>query len=391
MVKKCKARKCPICNSETVEFIREIKMTVPEEFRLPNGYDVVSCVECGFVYADTTATKEDYDYYYENCNWYGEDVKEHEFSNYKICQKYLSENSVLGGELLNIGVGNAHFELELKKAGYKNIQGLDPSLTSIKILKEYGLKGVQGSVYDEVPDDLKGKFDVVFLMCVAEHLYHPDKAILKIKEYLCENGLLIINVPDYSRVNKVITPVADQFNIEHINYFSPMSLKNLCASCGLIKIDGNNFTYYHKEFPSPLTIGVFKKCSVAEEICKDNETALAVKEYLSCQEDDLKEIQEKINLIIQKGKDVIVWGTGAFTMNLLTTTNLGKCNIKCFVDNNSSKIDKMFFDKTIKAPNVLYKNQNADAIIIVCSMLHSNNIIEQITSMGLKNEVLSFT
>lgn len=118
---------------------------------------------------------------------------------------------------------------------------------------------------------------------------------------------------------------------------------------------------------------------------------MAVKEYLSCQEDDLKEIQEKINLIIQKGKDVIVWGTGAFTMNLLTTTNLGKCNIKCFVDNNSSKIDKMFFDKTIKAPNVLYKNQNADAIIIVCSMLHSNNIIEQITSMGLKNEVLSFT
>lgn len=78
---------------------------------------------------------------------------------------------------------------------------------------------------------------------------------------------------------------------------------------------------------------------------------MAVKEYLSCQEDDLKEIQEKINLIIQKGKDVIVWGTGAFTMNLLTTTNLGKCNIKCFVDNNSSKIDKMFFDKTqLKLP-----------------------------------------
>ena len=97
MVKKCKARKCPICNSETVEFIREIKMTVPEEFRLPNGYDVVSCVECGFVYADTTATKEDYDHYYENCNWYGGDVKEHEFNNYKICQKYLSENSVRGG------------------------------------------------------------------------------------------------------------------------------------------------------------------------------------------------------------------------------------------------------------------------------------------------------
>lgn len=68
-------RRCPICNNEYGEVYKTIKMKLPQDVRLPDEYDVVTCEKCGFAYADVDATQDTYNTYYSCNNMYSADAK----------------------------------------------------------------------------------------------------------------------------------------------------------------------------------------------------------------------------------------------------------------------------------------------------------------------------
>src|SRR5689334_6360881 len=57
-------RNCPICNCDRVDVLHAQRFELLEGHPLSNGYDVVACHECGFVYADTEVPQSDYDRFY---------------------------------------------------------------------------------------------------------------------------------------------------------------------------------------------------------------------------------------------------------------------------------------------------------------------------------------
>lgn len=57
-------RLCPICSCNFCEILHSQRFILPEGHPLSNGYDVVCCRKCRFVYADTTVSQEDYDTFY---------------------------------------------------------------------------------------------------------------------------------------------------------------------------------------------------------------------------------------------------------------------------------------------------------------------------------------
>ena len=57
-------RICPICKNKYGNKLKELHMMLPNEYGLPDAYDVVCCTKCGFVFADTSACQEDYNKYY---------------------------------------------------------------------------------------------------------------------------------------------------------------------------------------------------------------------------------------------------------------------------------------------------------------------------------------
>lgn len=79
--------------------IKKIKLAIPKEYHLPEEYNVVVCDICGFCFSDTSATVEDYDYYYSNCNSYsGTPVGEDAWSELnsqieKLIAPYLHDDS----------------------------------------------------------------------------------------------------------------------------------------------------------------------------------------------------------------------------------------------------------------------------------------------------------
>ena len=60
MNQKKSLRNCPICQEENGEILHTQNFVLPEGHPLSNGYDILCCDRCGFVYADTTVSQKDF-------------------------------------------------------------------------------------------------------------------------------------------------------------------------------------------------------------------------------------------------------------------------------------------------------------------------------------------
>lgn len=388
MIKQVK-RICPICGCIRAEVITQILMDLPKYYNLPKNYSVVSCEKCGFCYADTEATKEDYDNYYKNCNNYNFSLPlllegESTFNKlYPVIQKFLNTES----KILDMGFGSGDFLLQLKEHNYTNIVGIDPSKESVGHLCQKGIKALQGEVYGEVSTELIGRFDAVFLLAVLEHLLEPQLALKQLAKYLDSAGEIFIVVPNVECIQENKTPLPNNFNQEHINYFSPYSLRNMMKSIGFKEVLQHNFIYKGTAFDEDAIIGVYTKAEniVIENLEKDTITSQSIKEYLNKEEE--KEIKrgKLINRLKEDKIAIMIWGIGAFTNTLFASTDLDKCNVIAFIDNHPSKIGTIFRGKQVISPKeLIYKKET----IVICSMLSAKYIEKQIKEMNISNEII---
>lgn len=380
-------KECPVCGSKgKSEVLKKLNLGNFGDSILQDSYEIVNCEICGFCYANTMATMEDYDLYYQNANVYSG-------SPHKKLQKKSDFNHIIEtmnkflkyeNQILDIGCGYGDFVIEARNYGYSNILAIDPSTESIRHLVNKKITGIIGSIYDEPSKELKGKLDGVFLMDVLEHLLIPREGIKQAIKYLKEDGKLFIQVPDYEKMKDNLTPVPNNFNCEHINYFSNKSLNSLLSKFGFEEIFAetrcSNNSY--KEY---VLFCIYQKSKKSVEIEKDNFTKESIIEYFEKQTEIEKLRIEKIDSIKNSMDKIMIWGAGAFVSNLLVNTSLGKCNIIAFIDNNPLKIGKLFNGKRIVAPESL---KNTDSTIVITSMLYGKDIELQIKNMNLKNKVI---
>lgn len=370
-------RDCPICSKSDVEIIQKIDISIPKDYRLPESYDIVVCKNCGMVYADTSATLEDYDWYYTHCNFYGDDSKDDNSQRYEwmeeLLEKYLTKDAMM----LELGAGNGRYSMALKKHGYTGVTATDPSDESVQRLKDAGVEAYVANIYSEVPEKEQEKYDAVFLFEVAEHLLAPRRGIANIACLLRTNGYFMVSVPDYSMIADDMCSIPNYFNLEHINYFSEDSLDTLMAQFQLVRVD-------QKRIGGDL-VQVYQKVSDKIPFHRDEQTAAAVRQYLNRQQTCQAQIKERINQLQKQDRELIIWGTGSYVMSLLATTALGKCKILGFVDNNRIKQGREMYGHLVYAPDYL---QDKQYTVVICSMLYSEQIRQQLEAMHTANEVV---
>lgn len=182
----------------------------------------------------------------------------------------------------------------------------------------------------------------------------------------------------------------NNFNREHINYFSPVSIRRLVSEyefseveTSLIEIDlgvfGKNKFY----------LGMYQKLNKAQGIHKekitDKETRKSIMEYYDRMQKRILAQEKLIRYLLESKKSVAVWGAGENLSNLLATTKLGECKIDFLVDNNRTKIGKQIEGYDVCLPEALYE---FEGIIVICSMLGAESIKGQIVNMKLSDEVV---
>lgn len=370
-------RSCPICGKTDTKVIRRIDMKIPEDYHLPQNYDVVVCESCGFVYADTSASMEDYDWDYTHCNFYGDDSKDDNTYRYEMVQEFLEQYCRKDSVMLDIGTGNGKFEVALQKNGYTNMVGMDPSGESVDRLHKNGIEAYTGSIYSEVLPEEENKYDCIFLFEVAEHLLCPGKGIQNVRKLLKEAGYFIVSVPDYSQIAEDTSDIPNYFNLEHINYFSEISLDNLMRIHGMRRVA-------QKRVGIDL-IHCYQCINVEEQLLVDEITEIAVQTYFSAKQGKEERVRKIITELKEQQKEIVIWGTGSYLMNLIATTDLLECKIQGFVDNNKIKHGREMYGYTIYPPNYLLDKNDT---VLICSMLNGQEIKRQLDEMNTENEIV---
>jgi SAM-dependent methyltransferase len=390
-------RGCPICGGTTCEVLHTQNFVLPEGHPLAEGYQVVACRHCGFVYADTRVGQRDYDIFYARFSKYEdsrtssggggspEDRQRLRATAACLARTFPDRQS----RLLDVGCANGGLLEALRDQGFTRLCGLDPSSACIQATKELcGAEGFVGSLSAET--SAMGEFDGVILSHVLEHVQDLGTALRTLGRLTRSRGLVYAEVPDASRYAECLVAPFQDFNTEHINHFSTQCLANLFLSQGWAQQESGRKTMSAgPAMPYPATYGVFAKLGGGAQdrpIVRDLELHQRVLDYIAASRQMMARIDERLRQVLADGPEVIIWGTGQLAMKLLSETCLAEARIAAFVDGNPVNQGKVLRGRPILAPS---QAKGLPQPIIITSILHSRAIVQLIRQqLNLPNRIV---
>ena len=214
-------------------------------------YDVISCGVCGFRHVvplpDPAALEAAYrEAYYSRekpdfLAHAGEDREWLEIASrdrLEIFERLLPRGA---RRLLDIGSGPGFFLKTAKERGWR-VLGIEPSRQAAAHARELGVEVAEGFFNADTAPGL-GRFDVVHLNNVLEHVPNPAQIIQLARELVPSGGLICLNVPnDFSSFQ-----AAARINLSlrewwvapphHLNYFDFDSLSRLISRLGFAEAE----------------------------------------------------------------------------------------------------------------------------------------------------------
>lgn len=204
--------KCLVCNSSSA------KSMVKFQSKDNNWYTALKCQNCGLVYASPQpvltyeAINEIYssDYY---ANYYGprQDYQDRALTDYHmkcyekeyaVYNKYAEQKP--GRRVFDVGCGDGKFLEIFSKYGWECL-GLEPSDTSRAVAQSKGFTVLEVP-FLEVKDDV-GKFDMIFLDNVIEHINEPNPFVKRVFELLNPGGIFVLKTPNSDSLNEMLETV----------------------------------------------------------------------------------------------------------------------------------------------------------------------------------------
>jgi 2-polyprenyl-3-methyl-5-hydroxy-6-metoxy-1,4-benzoquinol methylase len=215
--------KCLLCESTTFKSISKV------DSKSSTKLLVGLCEECGLIQQTPPPTVKELSLYYSQ--EYRIDYKQsyspkpkHVYRASKTARQrinFLHKSKICTGNLLDVGAGSGEFTYLAQRAGFKS-KGVEPNIG----YSEYARSEYSCNVITAEIDHIEGKYNVVTIFHVLEHLPDPIKAFKKLYYLLEENGLLFVEVP-WIKTNDA-SPHSIFFKA-HIIYFSEETLM-ACAS-----------------------------------------------------------------------------------------------------------------------------------------------------------------
>ena len=113
------------------------------------------------------------------------------------------------------------------------------------------------------------KFDYIIFADVLEHLYYPEKVLEDVKDFLKENGSILISIPNIAHSSIIINLLKNEFNYSptgllddtHIRFFTKKTFDKLIERRGLhinyetavfLKPQNTEFKNSYDELPSQI-------------------------------------------------------------------------------------------------------------------------------------------
>jgi 2-polyprenyl-3-methyl-5-hydroxy-6-metoxy-1,4-benzoquinol methylase len=353
---------------------------------MQGGYDLVQCQVCSFIYADTKITQVELDDYYSNLSKYedktistGGGYTIHDRNRLKSAAKYISskfENREI--EIVDIGCAIGGLLEQLRNEGFSNLTGIDPSISCVKITQsEKKCKCYHSSLFNL--QEKFGKYDLVILSHVWEHILDLKTAIKSIEKILKPNGFIYIECPNAMLYKEIIHAPFQEFNTEHINHFTEESFKNFfgCNNYNCKDV-GNRVIQIASGEDYNAVYGIFQKNSVdiKYDILFDSNILDSINEYLLKSEVWYDRIISKIFNEISNDDSLALVGIGQFAFKLLTSIkeNNFSGNIHLF-DNNPLNVGKKIdSNEILSGTKIVDQLKKHKSKIIITSLIYQDEI-----------------
>ncbi len=389
--KRFAARLCPVCGSARSKLLFRQSFEQFSGASLMNGYDVVICEGCGVGFADDIPPQSAFDEYYRDLSKY-EDGSTAANEPPPVEQRFRDIAGLLAkfiptpdSRVLEIGCASGGLLKALRDLGFRNLLGSDPSPGCVRAAREfYGIPGFTATVFT-VPEG-EEPYDFLILTGVVEHIRDLDGAIDQFRRLLRKGGRVYLEVPDASRYEARLDAPFQEFSIEHINFFSRMSLTNLMQARGFRLVEAGRMVRQQHEVTCPCTYGVFEYVPELSAMEPDTETLAGLTAYIEgCTVEDAR-IRGAIEQVLRPGERIIVWGVGTHTLRLLATGGLDPARIALFVDSNPKYQQQQLHGIPVVGPTGLKVRSEP---ILISSRSSQQAIHSQIRQgLGLKNPLI---
>ena len=344
---------------------------------ITNAFDVVACGVCGMCFASGLPEVGRFSEYYGQSSKYdlsavGAEVSSFDIDRNRDEAEFIAANVVdRDGPVLDIGTATGGLLVALRDLGFASVHGVEPSPDAAQKARElYGLDVIAGDVRSA--RSLSQDFAVVSLVAVLEHLVDPAASLREIAELLRPDGTLYLLVPDASRFSDHLDAPYQQFSVEHINYFTSASLKNLLASVGLeVAVERGTVVRVSDDASGPALEVLCRRADRQADRPYDTGGVADLRRYI--RESAAKEggILRKIAEMADDQRPIYVWGTGTNALHLLASSRLAECNILAFLDSNPHYAGRQLSGRVVMGPRDM---KTVDAPILVASAISQTAI-----------------
>ncbi|MDO9019576.1 MAG: class I SAM-dependent methyltransferase [Deltaproteobacteria bacterium] len=383
-------RACPICRGDRGEVLHTQQFDLPDDDPLPREYDVVACATCGFAFADTPAPQSTYDAYYAARSKYedrtvGTGGGDNPFDRDRLesLAGFLAAHVPWRDRpVLDLGCANGGLLQGLSRHGFTRLVGVDPSPGCAANVRALGFDGHVGGLFAGAG---LGRFGLVSLTHVLEHVRDLDAATGALRSLVDDDGLLYVETPDAAGYAGCLRAPFQDFNTEHINHFTRRSLEGLLGAAGFAPVaSGEKVFDAAPDVPIPAVFTLARRVaspSVAAP-AYDQAAVDRVREYVARSSAELR----RIDALIAPHLDgpIQVWGTGQLLFKLLHDTSLGRARVVAWLDNNPKLQGSMLRGVRVLRP--------ADAVpgvpILIASTLHGPAIAAAARALGLDNPII---
>jgi SAM-dependent methyltransferase len=346
------------------------------------GYSVAICQDCGCGFADDIPPQKDFDRYYRRMSKY--EFRHREGREYQadrdrhdfvagLIARWLPDRQA---RCVDIGCSNGGLLSALRNRGYEHVFGVDPSAACCEAARRlYGVDVRKGTIASF--PRFEKPFDLAVLTGVLEHLRDHVPLMRRLLKILAPGAHVLIGVPDATLFTRWTNAPFQQFSIEHVNFFSPASLRNLFRRFGLSQAQlVQHDQVWQPGTTDPVLAALFRNDGGSREpLVPDRQTDRELRAYIRQSQALDRAICRKIDALVKRARPILVWGAGPHTLRLLRISTLRDARIKAIVDSNPRYHRRRIAGIPVLAPGTL---RSDDTPILISTRAFQRDIERQI-------------
>jgi SAM-dependent methyltransferase len=336
------------------------------------SYQLARCKSCGFHFARSLPPEDLYVRYYSEVSKYDSQPSISSIDQCRIdaAVKIVSRFRIpKKSRIVDLGCGFGAFLSALRDAGWKHVSGVDPAPQSANQANvQFGLKdAIYQSTLSGAGQVLDlGQADLICLMAVLEHLPELRRDLGGLLRQIRPGGLILAEVPAVDLFSGAHGEPFGELSLEHIQFFSAQSMRNLFLSLGAHVI--------HQELKALPTLHSGSLFTLAQfgGVQGDliPESPEPMDEYLMCSKRRWREVLDRV-----PNEPFALYGAGSHSARLvLSLTDHQRRNLVAVFDGNTNLHGKRF-DQWIVQPQEAFANYVGVPVLI--SSFRSERVIAE--------------